>query len=214
MLPHLLRSKPLLHHLPEVLGHLACGFLALEVAGEKLNVPPLHSVVEHDIDDDRVIGILRQRSHDWNFLAQKSVRRPRERDAPDRGVGRGSSFVAALPMRLLIVAIASLLRWLLTPLGLDSTPFITYFPAVLLATLFGGVWGGIVATAASAGMAWLVFLPPLMGLQFNKPEALALALFVAINVLDISLVTMLIRAYDLLAEQGETFASCSSGRHS
>jgi two-component sensor histidine kinase len=57
---------------------------------------------------------------------------------------------------------------------------------------------------ASAGMAWLVFLPSSMGLQINKPEALALALFVAINVLDIALVTMLIRAYDLLAEQARS----------
>jgi two-component sensor histidine kinase len=115
-----------------------------------------------------------------------------------------ASWIAGFAAALLIVAIASLLRWLLTPLGLYSTPFITYFPAVLLATLFGGAWGGIVATLASAGMAWLVFLPSLMGLQINKPEALALALFVAINALDIALVTMLISAYDLVAEQARS----------
>lgn len=66
-----------------------------------------------------------------------------------------ASWRAGFATALLIVAIASLFRWVLTPLGLYSTPFITYFPAVLLATLFGGVWGGIVATLASAGMAWL-----------------------------------------------------------
>jgi two-component sensor histidine kinase len=115
-----------------------------------------------------------------------------------------ASWIAGSATALLIVAIASLLRWLLTPLGLYSAPFITYFPAVLLATLFGGVWGGIVATLTSAGMAWFVLLPPSMGLPINEPEALALALFVAINVLDIALVTMLIRAYDLVAEQARS----------
>jgi K+-sensing histidine kinase KdpD len=85
--------------------------------------------------------------------------------------------VAALAIALFAVTIATLLRWLLTPFGLPSTPFITYLPAVLVATLFGGLLGGTVATVASAVMAWFAFTPPEISFQFNGPEVLSLVLF-------------------------------------
>jgi hypothetical protein len=62
-----------------------------------------------------------------------------------------ASWVTAFAAALFVVAIATIFRWVLTPLGLESTPFITYFPAVLVATLFGGAWGGLVAHPGLGG---------------------------------------------------------------
>jgi hypothetical protein len=43
---------------------------------------------------------------------------------------------------------------------MQGIPFITYFPAIVLATLLGGFWPGVLATILSGLLAWVVFIPP------------------------------------------------------
>jgi two-component sensor histidine kinase len=64
-------------------------------------------------------------------------------------------------LALALVALASVARWAMTPLiGADRLPFLTYFPAVLIATLIGGRWTGLFALLVGAGMAVWAFTQP------------------------------------------------------
>jgi PAS domain S-box-containing protein len=51
---------------------------------------------------------------------------------------------------LLATAGCLLLRWPLRPLLGDAVPHMTFFPAVMIAAYFGGLWPGLLATALSA----------------------------------------------------------------
>jgi K+-sensing histidine kinase KdpD len=58
------------------------------------------------------------------------------------------------------VAIATALRLALTGYVMQGVPFITYFPAIALATLIGGFWPGVLAAVVSGLLAWVLFIPP------------------------------------------------------
>jgi hypothetical protein len=63
---------------------------------------------------------------------------------------------------LLATALATLLRgWLGAVLGPNMHPFITYYPMVMFAALFGGTGPGLLATViASLSAAYLFLNPP------------------------------------------------------
>jgi PAS domain S-box-containing protein len=61
---------------------------------------------------------------------------------------------------VVVVAVAAAVRAIL-PLAPGAVPFITFFPAVALAALYGGVWPGVFATLLSYLVAdWFFMLPP------------------------------------------------------
>ena len=66
---------------------------------------------------------------------------------------------AAYLVAIVLVAAATLLRMALGKLILDM-PFITFYPAVLLAALLGGTASGLVAMLLAALSAWCFFIPP------------------------------------------------------
>jgi two-component sensor histidine kinase len=59
----------------------------------------------------------------------------------------------------LITGAAALARWALGFVVHESLPFITFFPAVLFATVIGGVVAGTFAAIAGAIIAWSAFMP-------------------------------------------------------
>jgi PAS domain S-box-containing protein len=80
-----------------------------------------------------------------------------ERAAP--WVRRRPSAAAQVMVALLVVAAATLLRVLLEPALGGGYAYITYFPAVVAASVVGGWRGGLVALVASTLIAWWFFLP-------------------------------------------------------
>lgn len=66
-------------------------------------------------------------------------------------------------------------------------PFLTFFPAVILTTFFGGLRPGILVAALSTLAAWYFFIPP-EGFSLNGPGMLALGFFVLIVTIDIALI--------------------------
>ncbi len=71
-----------------------------------------------------------------------------------------------LLLALAVVAVAFLARWAMTPLvGPDRLPFLTFFPAVLIATALGGRWTGLAALLMGAVVAVGAFVEPLFGLS-------------------------------------------------
>ncbi len=80
-----------------------------------------------------------------------------------RAIGRGGlrpGSPAAFSAAVLLVALATLLRLAIDFFVPTAVPFATYFPAVLLATLVGGVSAGIVAMLLGAVISYWIFMPP------------------------------------------------------
>jgi K+-sensing histidine kinase KdpD len=69
----------------------------------------------------------------------------------------------------LCVAVAAVVRWVAGLWFEGIVPFATFFPAVLLAALVGGIGPGILATIAGGTIAWWAFLPPSMVFFPLKP---------------------------------------------
>src|SRR4029077_5181235 len=67
-------------------------------------------------------------------------------------------FVAAVGA----ILVASLIRWALGGLVHDRIPFTTYYPAIVVATLLGGFWLGLLASMLSAVLAWGLFMHPVL----------------------------------------------------
>ncbi len=79
---------------------------------------------------------------------------------------------------VLQVAAAFLCRQVLSRGNPGLPPFITFYPAVLLAGLLDGVWGGILVTAASTAVAAIWVLAPVGQLSIGDPkDVFGLAIF-------------------------------------
>lgn len=70
------------------------------------------------------------------------------------------SVAVPLAIAVALVAVATALRILLDRLIGDAAPFITYFPAIMIATLAGGLRGGLATTFLSGLVSWVLFVPP------------------------------------------------------
>ena len=103
---------------------------------------------------------------------------------------RSRSYVVAV----LAVLAAAFVRHELTPIWGSKLPFITFFPAVVLAAWFGGLGPGLLAMAVSTVCA-LLFLPPFGSLRVEDPgDLLGLAAFTAANLVILALNQALYRA--------------------
>jgi PAS domain S-box-containing protein len=90
---------------------------------------------------------------------------------------------------LACVAAAAAARWAAARWLQDELPFITFFPAVILAAWYGG-WGpALAATAASAAAAGYFFVAPVRDIHIFGPEHwLGLSLFVSVGLLSTGLI--------------------------
>ena len=99
-----------------------------------------------------------------------------------RGLRPGS--LAAFSFAIVCVAGATALRLLIDLIAPNAVAFATYFPAVLIATLVGGVAAGIFAMVLSALVSWWTFLPPRFEWNILSTEqSISVALFVFATVL-------------------------------
>ncbi|MFN8559239.1 MAG: PAS domain S-box protein [Dehalococcoidia bacterium] len=90
--------------------------------------------------------------------------------------------VAAYLVALLGAVLATLVRWALTPLLGDTLPFITYFPAVVVAGWYGGYGPALATVALSALLSAVLFLEPRSVLAVTGPAGIiALIVYVAVG---------------------------------
>ncbi len=96
---------------------------------------------------------------------------------------------------VLAVGLALLLQFVLVPLfggDPDSSPFMLFFAAVMVAAWFGGLWPGLLATTLSALLSNYFFLFPQYAMQTEDPaQGLRLAVFVLEGALISTLVEMM-----------------------
>ena len=94
--------------------------------------------------------------------------------------------------------LATLIRWAMGGLVHDRIPFTTYYPAIVIATLLGGFWLGMLASFISGIVAWWVFMSPQFGFAFNSAQTTSLITFILVCLLLVGTVTALNSAIDLL----------------
>jgi hypothetical protein len=68
--------------------------------------------------------------------------------------------------------------------SLVGVPFLTFFPAIVLAAYIGGLGPSVLATALSAIAAWVILIPPYWSLAISSgSDILALVLFLFISLI-------------------------------
>src|SRR5437773_6508333 len=99
------------------------------------------------------------------------------------------------------VAAATLVRWLLSGEIVEGVPFITYYPAIVIAAMVGGLWPGILATIFSVVIAWYLYLLPTFGMEIGRQEVATLLLFIFLSGINIAVVSLLNAAIERIAAQ-------------
>jgi len=85
---------------------------------------------------------------------------------------------------------------------LEIVPFITLFPAILIAALIGGLWAGLTVTLLSFVAGWYFFVPPYNSWYLDEEKgAPALILFWVTAGIQLYVIEALNRAVDRLSEE-------------
>jgi PAS domain S-box-containing protein len=88
----------------------------------------------------------------------------------------------AYGVAVLAPAVSLLVRWPLRSVLGDGVPHMAFFPAVILAAYFGGLWPGLLATLLSAAAADFFLIEPRYSLAIADPvNAIALVLFLLVG---------------------------------
>jgi len=91
--------------------------------------------------------------------------------------------IQAYGIALVATALAVLVRDLLAPLWGFSFPFITFHPAVMIASWYGGLGPGLFATSFATFLSLHLYMSPAHSGRLPFPDALALFIFTLINML-------------------------------
>jgi PAS domain S-box-containing protein len=108
--------------------------------------------------------------------------------------------LAAYGLALLLVALAVFMRWLVGEYTGAQIPFITFYPAIIIAALIGGLWPGILATVLSSVAAWYLFIPSLLAWPGHR-EIVELFLFAVISGMDVAIAVLLTKLIERLVLQ-------------
>jgi two-component system, sensor histidine kinase PdtaS len=115
---------------------------------------------------------------------------------------RGSGYTAGLG----IFCLAFLLRFMAGGL-LDDVPFITLFPAILIAALLGGLQVGLVVAILSLLAAWYFFIPPKHSWAIDSSAGfLTLLLFCVTAGIQLFVIEMLSQTVDRLSDERDRVA--------
>jgi PAS domain S-box-containing protein len=84
-----------------------------------------------------------------------------------------------------------------------AIPFLTFYPAIILATLIGGLRAGLLALGLSALASDYLFLAPAHALSAKPSDLIALSLFAIVALIQVGLVTLLNTVIDRQAKQAD-----------
>jgi PAS domain S-box-containing protein len=98
--------------------------------------------------------------------------------------------LAAYSLALILVALAVLVRGLVGHFA-GVQVFTTFYPAIILAALIGGLWPGILATVLSVVAAWYLVIPQFFTWTIGQRELVEFLLFVVISGIDVAIAVLL-----------------------
>lgn len=99
-----------------------------------------------------------------------------------RGLRPGSP--AALAFAVVCVAAATLVRMAIDLIAPGAVPFSTYFPAILIAAMVGGIGAGVLTMALGGLLSWFMFMPPRLDwTAFTTEQIISLALYAVASII-------------------------------
>ena len=101
------------------------------------------------------------------------------------------------------VALATLIRWAIGGYVLDRIPFTTYYPAIVIAALIGGLWQGVLATHSLRPYGMVFVHAARFEFSIDWAGGVALFTFIFVALLLVALVTALNWAIRLLRNEIE-----------
>jgi PAS domain S-box-containing protein len=110
---------------------------------------------------------------------------------------------AAYGIAIGLVALATLTRWAMGDYIGAQVPFITFFPAIIIGGLLGGIWPGVCATILSVLAAWYLFLPPAYSFELGGREFVQLLLFTFFCLVNLAVVAVVNALMDRARAQEE-----------
>ena len=106
---------------------------------------------------------------------------------------------AAYGLALLLVAVAVLVRGFVGQyVGVQV--FTTFYPAIIIAALIGGLWPGVLATVLSAVAAWYLVIPQFF-IRPGQRELVEFLLFIIISGVDVGIAVFLSKLVERLILQ-------------
>lgn len=124
---------------------------------------------------------------------------------------RGSVF-ARHGIAVALALAAVLLRVALTSVFPPGFPYVTFFPAILVATYYGGFRAGVVCAALCGVAAWWFFIPPVHTFKFDLSMAVALAFYVLVAGVEIFFIDGMRTALDDLEDERERYRDLAESR--
>ena len=116
--------------------------------------------------------------------AARAVRDARRRRWWTRGLAPNSP--AGYAVALAAIATATLVRYGFRLFGGEMLPLVSYYPAVLVAALFGGAGAGLLAMVASLLVVWLEFPAPWISFgPITREESIGLTIYVFASLLTV-----------------------------
>lgn len=110
----------------------------------------------------------------------------------------------AYPFGLVLFGIALGARFAATMLPPRGFPFLTFFPAVILSALVGGLGPGIMVAVLSTLSAWYFFISPARSFgSLSRPDLVALVFFVVVLFIDVVVIHVMTVALDRVREERE-----------
>jgi PAS domain S-box-containing protein len=109
--------------------------------------------------------------------------------------------VAAYSVAAGLVLLATAVRLLIGDRLIQGLPFITYFPAIILAAALGGVRVGAFATLASGAAAWALFFQPDLGPSLTTNALVSMLLFLLLAAINVAIVGLLSLAVERVVAQ-------------
>ncbi|MFZ2998405.1 sensor histidine kinase [Sphingobium sp.] len=104
------------------------------------------------------------------------------------------------------------LRYGAEPLLPSGYPFVTFFPAVILASFLFGIRPGIFAAILCGALSWYCFIPPYGSLAMNPAVAVAMIFYMMVVCIDILLIHYMQRANFHLAVERERNRTLADNR--
>lgn len=112
--------------------------------------------------------------------------------------------VAAYGIAIVALMGATLIRSLAQSWFVPGIPFVTFFPAVLIATVFGGMRVGLFTTLASVVIAWFLFMEPARTWAFEARTVVSLSSFLFVAVMIVLVVSLFEDALQRIAAQEQS----------
>jgi two-component sensor histidine kinase len=122
------------------------------------------------------------------------------------------NLVARYGLAVGLTVLAVLLRFGLNTVFPPGFPYVTFFPAIVVAVYLAGLGPGILCATLSGVAAWYFFIPPAFAFNFDFSVLVALAFYAFVVAIDIFFIDGMRKALDQLEGERERYRSLAESR--